>query len=47
MNGSGAIEVFLKMLEGRESKRKELRARLEEVEQEIQAIQHTFKLYRA
>jgi len=46
MNGSGAVEVFLKMIERRESKRKELRASLDEVEQEIQAIQHTFKLYR-
>lgn len=45
MNGSGAMELIQKMLEGREAKRKELRVQLEEIEREVQAIQHTRSLY--
>ena len=46
MNGSGAIELFHKMLEARETKRNELTTQLGELEQEIQSIQHTYQLYR-
>jgi len=45
MNGAGAIEVFYKMLEGRETRRKELRTELEDLEKDILSIQHTLKLF--
>lgn len=46
MNGSGAIELFYKMLEDREAKRKDLTTQLEELEREIRSIQHTYQLYK-
>jgi hypothetical protein len=45
MNGSGDMELFQNMLRDREAKRKELRAQLEELEHEIQAIRYTQRLY--
>ncbi len=46
MNGSGGIEIFQRMLDQREAKRKQLCAQLDELENEIQSIQHTYKLYK-
>ena len=43
-NGMG-IEVFQKMLQQREDRRKQLRTELEALEGEIQSIQHTQSLY--
>lgn len=45
MNGTGNIEVFQKMLDQRDNKRKELEAQLDEIEKEIQSIQHTRSLF--
>jgi hypothetical protein len=46
MNGSGAIELFHKMLQDRETRRKELITQVQELEQEIHSIQHTYQLYK-
>jgi len=45
MNGRGGVELFQQMLETRKAKGKELRSQLDEVEKEIQSIQHTLNLY--